>query len=298
MPHQRPIAPPEYLDIVTRIHEVIENSIPPGSVVLIVSKGDERLVDLPSWRGWHFPQDRNGSYPGYHPADSDTAIKHLEDLRDRGADYLVIPSTSFWWLEHYPELAQHLASRYPVIIRLDDTCLVYALREVGVDRLGTFVDSLLPDDAVVAVVSMGDDALLDIKRTAWHFPSDPIGAWAPDRFATGAEAALALELARNAGARFLVVPAEAASWLERYPDFLAQVGARFHRVAVRRHLCSVFDLQRPDAHHEADELPVEDDEAQGNREPDAEKGRGLSGVAAKLIRALPWERRAARRRRP
>ena len=49
------------------------------------------------------------------PADDEWAIEQLEAMRACGADYLVLPATSTWWLERYPELADHLTFHYPVV---------------------------------------------------------------------------------------------------------------------------------------------------------------------------------------
>ena len=46
-------------------------------------------------------------YAGHHPADSEAAIHHLEDLRAAGRAYLV-PATSSWWLDHYDDFRNHL----------------------------------------------------------------------------------------------------------------------------------------------------------------------------------------------
>jgi hypothetical protein len=240
--------------------------------MLVVSKGDERLVDLGAWRGWHFPQDRNGQFPGYYPPDSAAAIHQLEDLRSKGADFLLFPSTSFWWLEHYQELAYHLNTRYSVVIHQDDTCLIYALREMGGNRLTSFLNSLLPPEATVAVVSAGNASLLDLDRRASHFPRDASGTWAPDLFGTGAEAATELERVHADGADYLIVPKEASSWLERYPDFMAQVRGHYREVAVRSALGAVYDLGAPPATGARRTGPAE-----------GRKPRGIGGLVAKLF---------------
>jgi hypothetical protein len=48
-------------------------------------------------------------------------------MRERGAEFLLFPSTSFWWLDRYPELAEHLESRYGVAVS-EDACRIFALR--------------------------------------------------------------------------------------------------------------------------------------------------------------------------
>jgi hypothetical protein len=102
----------EYLDyprLVGHIREVVKALLPAEATVVVVSKGDEELLRLGGRRrGWHFPQNEDGVYAGYHPVDSAEAISQLEELRSRGADFLLFPETAFWWLEHYGEFKQHL----------------------------------------------------------------------------------------------------------------------------------------------------------------------------------------------
>ena len=100
--------------------------------VLVISRGDEELVQgLNGYRGFHFPQDVNGGYAGYYPEDSDAAIKHLEELRDRGAQFLLIPQTAMWWLDDYPQFKEHLTQRFRCVIEKPDVCLIFDLRSCG-----------------------------------------------------------------------------------------------------------------------------------------------------------------------
>jgi len=59
-------------------------------------------------------------------ADSAEAIDQLERARQGGAEYLLFPQTSLWWLDHYDEFAEHLRERYSEVTG-DDDCLVFAL---------------------------------------------------------------------------------------------------------------------------------------------------------------------------
>ena len=101
-----------YPEVAARFTELLRESTTPGSTVLVVSHGDDRLVAVEGRHGSHFPQAPDGGWAGYHPADSDTAIRQLEAMRDRGARYLAIPSASFWWLHHYREFSAHLEADY------------------------------------------------------------------------------------------------------------------------------------------------------------------------------------------
>jgi hypothetical protein len=118
----------EYADVRRRIRGLADCLIDRGSTVAVVSKGDQDLLRLASSQGWHFPRTADGNYTGHYPADAAEAIAHLEQLRAQGADYFLLPSTYFWWLDHYDGLAHHLRWRYRIVADCPDTCLIYDLR--------------------------------------------------------------------------------------------------------------------------------------------------------------------------
>lgn len=111
-----------------RVRAVIRRAVPPGSVVLVVSRGDEGLLGLEGRTAWHFPRDGEGRYAGYHPGSSIEAVRHLETQRAFGAGYLAFPCTGFWWLDHYEGLRQHLEEHYRIVAYQKDVCVVYELR--------------------------------------------------------------------------------------------------------------------------------------------------------------------------
>ena len=82
--------------------------LPPDARVLVVSRGDDELLEAVGAVSAHFPQGDDGRYAGHHPADCQDAIDRLGALRSAGARHLLFPSTSFWWLRHYRELRRHL----------------------------------------------------------------------------------------------------------------------------------------------------------------------------------------------
>ena len=115
-----------YPQVRRRIREVVNAELPTGSVVVVVSRGDDNLLQLGSRRGWHFPQTEAGVYAGFYPADSGEAIAHLEEIRRKGADYLLFPSTAFWWLGFYGDFQKYLESHYPCVCS-DPSCLIFQL---------------------------------------------------------------------------------------------------------------------------------------------------------------------------
>jgi len=125
--HHRPGA--EYVSLVENIRSLASALLPVDATVLVTSRGDDALLELGARRrGWHFPQSPDGTYAGFYPKDSTAAIAHLEDLRAAGADHLLFPSTSQWWLYHYTGLREHLDRHYRRIVNDHATCSIYQLR--------------------------------------------------------------------------------------------------------------------------------------------------------------------------
>ncbi|HEX7292072.1 MAG TPA: glycosyltransferase [Conexibacter sp.] len=109
------------------VQELVGEALPPGATVLVVSRGDDELTAFDGRVGWHFPQAEDGVYAGHHPQDSEVAVRHLEELRVRGATHLVIPATSAWWLEHYADFRRHLEERFAVVAADPETCVAFDL---------------------------------------------------------------------------------------------------------------------------------------------------------------------------
>jgi len=117
-----------YRDTKRRIREIVSDRIPPSTTVAVVSRGDDELVKLEGRRGWHVPRAPSGEWAGWYPEGSREAIEAIENLRNAGADYLLIPDPSRWWLEFYQGLRQHLDSRYPTVVQEPGVCTVFSLR--------------------------------------------------------------------------------------------------------------------------------------------------------------------------
>jgi GT2 family glycosyltransferase len=109
----------------------IRHVVPSGSTVAVISKGDSGLLEVPGRQAWHFPQTDRGVYAGHHPADSEEAVRQLEKLREKGAEYLVIPQTSLWWLEHYAGFREHLEVQHQKIEMVGGVCAIYSLHPPG-----------------------------------------------------------------------------------------------------------------------------------------------------------------------
>jgi glycosyltransferase involved in cell wall biosynthesis/2-polyprenyl-3-methyl-5-hydroxy-6-metoxy-1,4-benzoquinol methylase len=131
-----------YGQVVSRIRQIVEATVPQGSRLLVVSKGDEELVDFDECSASHFPQAADGTYSGHHPSNGKEAVEQLEALRNQGNQYLLLPQTGFWWLEYYTELQAYLQSRCRQIWN-DKDCVIYQLFENRTGRLGRFHEKVI-----------------------------------------------------------------------------------------------------------------------------------------------------------
>ena len=260
----------DYADVRHRIHALTGCLLEQGATVAVVSKGDPGLVQLESSQGWHFPRTADGKYVGHHPADGAEAVAHLEQLREQGADYFLLPSTYFWWLDHYDRLAEHLRSRYRIVADCPDTCLIYDLRRGPVATrtpaatpradsarstnggggqnplappIRAILDSLLPDREPVLVVSEGDDGLLELGRTALHFPHDEhekyLSIGSLEQSAINAQ----LTAARSRGLRYLILPETVRHTAEGSGAVGEPLREYGREVATREGVCAIYELE-------------------------------------------------------
>jgi GT2 family glycosyltransferase len=130
-PHERRPSG-SYRALAGRIREAAQACLPGGARVLVVSRGDHDLLEIPGTHASHFPPDAAGGYAGYHPSDGRDAVVRLEAAVRAGARYLIFPANAFWWLEFYRELGAYLSNRGRRLAR-SEACLIYELPAAGVD---------------------------------------------------------------------------------------------------------------------------------------------------------------------
>lgn len=83
------------------------------ALIVAADMGDPTIFYYSGRKGWHFPES-DGIYNGT-PDNSEQAIENLERLRRRGATHFVFTKNTFWWIQSYPEFAQHLTQSGRVI---------------------------------------------------------------------------------------------------------------------------------------------------------------------------------------
>ena len=230
-----------YGDLVTRVRELVVGLTTPGAIVAVVGKGDPALLELTGRTGWHFPRQPDGTYLGFYPRDDAAAVALLEEVRRAGADYVVFPSTSLWWLEHYRGLHQHLREHHSVVVHDPATCAIFGLRGArplhpdplvvppAVDKVRDLVDRLVPSDEPVALVEADVAPYAGWARTIVRVV--PVGdAQALDE---------AIDRLRQQCVRYVVLPHRGLGsrsavnlWRSRAVDM----------VIDQRHVCALLEL--------------------------------------------------------
>ncbi len=86
---------------------------PSNALVVAADNGDPTVLYYAERKGWHF-LEKNGIYDG-DPRDSAQAIIDLEELRNRGAGYLVFTSNTSWWLDYYEQLGEYVQNNATLV---------------------------------------------------------------------------------------------------------------------------------------------------------------------------------------
>ena len=144
-PPPKPRNPAAGNELVSGIRELSSRLFPKDARVMVVTKGDDDLLMLGVARASHFPQQQDGKYAGFYPANSQDAIKSFEAVHKQGHDYFILPAPYFWWLSHYTEFASHLHKHYSVTYFDEAICLVFDLAHRPASQV-----ALLPTQALAS----------------------------------------------------------------------------------------------------------------------------------------------------
>jgi len=237
-----PIGPEEYEELCRAVGTAVVEVTPPQAVVAVVSKGDPKLVELEGRSGLHFPSDAEGRYAGFHPRTSEEAIAQLDTARAAGAEYLCIPASAFWWLEHYQAFANWLGAHCRSVGNDADACLIYELlrspaqasSQPGAEgQVRALLDSLLPERALLFTLGFTSESVAATGRTVTPLPRNHAHSLRR-RLAEGPDLPAFILISRRAGE----APMEEA--LERSLSAIATP------VAHREHLCDLLQVKALD----------------------------------------------------
>lgn len=219
----------------------MEDATPAEAAVAVVSKGDPRLIAFAERSGRHFPADADGRYAGYYPRTSEEAIARLEAARAEGAEYLCLPATALWWLEHYAGFAAWLGVHCRVVADQRDTCILYdllhspaeaAAAEAAGDpnrQLRSLLDAILPEEALVFAIGSDGAGLASTGRTV-----APLGRGNPRGLERRLEAA--------AGRGAFVLVSKRRSDPPPEPELESLLASAARLIASREGLCDLYEV--------------------------------------------------------
>jgi len=118
---------------VYQLAQEIAKVIPSQDAFLLVGGSDPEAESLVAPRRCIPFLEKNGQYWG-DPADDETAIREITRLQLSGAKFMVLPSSAFWWLDHYSGLRKFLQSRFQCILK-NDAAVVFDLRHASVPAM-------------------------------------------------------------------------------------------------------------------------------------------------------------------
>lgn len=100
----------------------LERSGVPHDVTLVVTGNGVGTATL--WGNRSVRPIPGGACERGYPASGPAAIAELEALQAEGNTFLLVPQSSFWWLDHYKDLHHYLDASYQRIHE-DAYCIVY-----------------------------------------------------------------------------------------------------------------------------------------------------------------------------
>ncbi|MDQ3090159.1 MAG: glycosyltransferase [Actinomycetota bacterium] len=121
--------PPED-EQVAGFRALVDAHLPAGATALVVTKGDQSLLEVGHRQAWHFPRRPDGRWLGHHPRSDEEAIRMLEELRGAGAEYLCLPPKEQWWLGHYDGWRKYMSQTYSVVARTADGVIFDIRQEI------------------------------------------------------------------------------------------------------------------------------------------------------------------------
>ncbi len=158
------------------LQTMVERHVPAGSTMIVVSGGKDIVGERDSRTVWHFPQDEQGNFADEQSISSDDVIRQLEQLRSRGAAYLLFPDHTFWWLwiDSFAAFRNYLEANYREAAYEAGVGLLYALTDTVSTKTGVagaqHSGAIEQDIPVIAANPNPAAATIGCGRTTivWH----------------------------------------------------------------------------------------------------------------------------------
>ena len=117
-----------YLAMVADVRREVIDVVPPGATVLVASKGDEELFDVPGRTMLHFPSDDGRTYAGWYPESTDDVMAQVERADGAGRELRRVPRHGVWWFDFYEGLEYRFATFFDEVGD-GESCRIFAVRQ-------------------------------------------------------------------------------------------------------------------------------------------------------------------------
>ena len=102
--------------VVTKLERAIQEIqalVPQGTEFILIDEAISTPDAFPQRQSHPF-LERNGE-PWGNPPDDETAIKHLEQMRQSGSRFIVFLWPAFWWFEFYSEFHRLTSDQHSTV---------------------------------------------------------------------------------------------------------------------------------------------------------------------------------------
>jgi SAM-dependent methyltransferase len=121
---------PEQLSaLMARIGSTLRFVLPPQTTLVFAGNALEHPPHIDAWQVAPFPQF------GDESTDGATVLARLQEFQKQGCEFLLLPQTTFAWVERQVEVTRYLAQRCRLVIHDPDLCTIYALQEMKAEPL-------------------------------------------------------------------------------------------------------------------------------------------------------------------
>jgi glycosyltransferase involved in cell wall biosynthesis len=107
----------QWRNLIQQTAEELKALFQPGEKFIFVDEDEWGSNALTGRHNIPF-MEHEGKYWG-PPPDNETAVSELERLRQQGAGFIVFTWSTFWWLDYYSGLHEHLCSKYRCVLKND-----------------------------------------------------------------------------------------------------------------------------------------------------------------------------------
>jgi SAM-dependent methyltransferase len=121
--------PEQPSSLMARMGSALRFVLPPQTTLVFAGNALERPPHVDAWRVAPFPQFGDESAAGA------TVLTRLQEFQERGCDFLLLPKTTFSWLERQVEVKRYLEQRCRLILHDPDLCTIHALQEAKAEPL-------------------------------------------------------------------------------------------------------------------------------------------------------------------